>query len=192
MLDRHGRPLMPCHPARARRLLAIGRAAVAHPTPFVIRRKDRTAASSEVAGVEVGIDPGGRATGISVFQTTLPGRVGLVSIEVQHRGQAIQEKIVQWAPVVAIHQELGSFDLQKMQNPEISGVEHQHGTLAGFETREYLLAKFDRTCGSFNVRTKDGCAQGISHRYCTILQRADGWGWSQQSEGVANAVQQPA
>jgi hypothetical protein len=29
---------------------------------------------------------------------------------------------------------------------DLQGVEYQHGTLAGYQTREYLLAKWDRTC----------------------------------------------
>ncbi len=33
-----------------------------------------------------------------------------------------------------------------MQNPEISGVEYQQGTLLGYEVREYLLEKWGRTC----------------------------------------------
>ena len=42
--------------------------------------------------------------------------------------------------------ELVKFDLQKMQNPEISGIEYQQGELAGYEVREYLLEKFNHTC----------------------------------------------
>ncbi|MBV8667379.1 MAG: HNH endonuclease, partial [Burkholderiaceae bacterium] len=38
------------------------------------------------------------------------------------------------------------FDLQQMQNPEISGVAYQQGELAGYEVREYLLAKCGRQC----------------------------------------------
>ncbi|MBV8229902.1 MAG: RRXRR domain-containing protein, partial [Planctomycetaceae bacterium] len=49
-------------------------------------------------------------------------------------------------PVAALSQELVKFDLQKVQDPEISGVAYQQGTLAGSELREYLLEKFDRTC----------------------------------------------
>jgi hypothetical protein len=33
-----------------------------------------------------------------------------------------------------------------MENPEIEGVEYQQGTLAGYETREYLLEKWGRQC----------------------------------------------
>ena len=50
------------------------------------------------------------------------------------------------APICAIRQERVRFDTQLMRNPEISGVEYQQGTLAGYERREYLLEKWDRTC----------------------------------------------
>ncbi len=50
------------------------------------------------------------------------------------------------APITAISQERVRFDTQIMQNPEISAVEYQQGTLAGYEVREYLLEKFHRTC----------------------------------------------
>ena len=50
------------------------------------------------------------------------------------------------APVSAISQELVRFDTQAMQHPEIAGVEYQQGELAGYEVREYLLAKWNRTC----------------------------------------------
>ena len=42
--------------------------------------------------------------------------------------------------------ELVRFDMQKIQNPEISGVAYQQGELMGYEVREYLLEKWDRTC----------------------------------------------
>jgi len=32
-----------------------------------------------------------------------------------------------------------------------------------------------RKSGSFNIKTKEGTVQGISHRYCKLLQRADGY-----------------
>ncbi|MDT9236954.1 RNA-guided endonuclease IscB [Limnospira sp. PMC 917.15] len=58
------------------------------------------------------------------------------------------------APVGRITQELVRFDLQLMENPEISGVEYQQGELQGYEVREYLLDKWGRTCaycGAQNV-----------------------------------------
>ncbi|MFN7853068.1 MAG: RNA-guided endonuclease IscB, partial [Dolichospermum sp.] len=50
------------------------------------------------------------------------------------------------APIEAISQELVRFDMQLMANPDIQGKEYQQGTLAGYETREYLLEKWGRQC----------------------------------------------
>jgi len=50
------------------------------------------------------------------------------------------------APITAISQELVRFDTQALQNPTISGVEYQQGTLHGYEVREYLLEKWQRKC----------------------------------------------
>ncbi len=55
-------------------------------------------------------------------------------------------RIRKLCPVIAISQELVRFDLQQMENPEISGVEYQRGELFGFEVKEYLLAKWGRKC----------------------------------------------
>jgi 5-methylcytosine-specific restriction endonuclease McrA len=56
------------------------------------------------------------------------------------------ERVRRWCPVGALSLELVKFDTQLMQNAEISGVEYQQGTLAGYEVREYLLEKFGRKC----------------------------------------------
>jgi len=53
---------------------------------------------------------------------------------------------MRYAPITDISMELVKFDTQAMQHPEISGVEYQQGTLAGYEIREYLLEKWSRTC----------------------------------------------
>ena len=50
------------------------------------------------------------------------------------------------APVRRIDMELVKFDMQIMQNPDISGVEYQQGELVGYEVREYLLEKWGRKC----------------------------------------------
>ncbi len=55
-------------------------------------------------------------------------------------------RMMRYCPITAISQELVKFDLQKMENPEISGVEYQQGTLQGYEAREYLLEKWKRQC----------------------------------------------
>ncbi|NER52962.1 MAG: HNH endonuclease [Symploca sp. SIO1A3] len=55
-------------------------------------------------------------------------------------------RIRKLCPVTAISQELVRFDLQQIQNPEISGVEYHRGELFGFEVKEYLLTKWGRKC----------------------------------------------
>lgn len=55
-------------------------------------------------------------------------------------------KLRQYAPIGAISLELVKFDTQKLQNPEISGVEYQQGELFGYELRAYLQEKFHHKC----------------------------------------------
>ena len=50
------------------------------------------------------------------------------------------------APISSISVEAVRFDMQKLENPEISGIEYLQGTLAGYEVREYLLEKWGRHC----------------------------------------------
>ncbi|MEV7341607.1 RNA-guided endonuclease IscB [Streptomyces sp. NPDC093544] len=97
-MSKEGQPLMPCHPARARELLGKGRAVVARQIPFTIRLRDRTLAESEVDGVQLRIDPGSKGTGLALTDekketnargATVTLRRGLVSIELQHRGDQI-------------------------------------------------------------------------------------------------------
>lgn len=74
---------------------------------------------------------------------------GWLAPSLQHRvdtSMAWVGRLRRWAPVVALSSELVRFDMQLMQNAEISGVEYQQGSLAGFEVRQYLLEKFGRQC----------------------------------------------
>ncbi|GET40094.1 RNA-guided endonuclease IscB [Microseira wollei] len=56
------------------------------------------------------------------------------------------ERLRRVARVAAISQELVRLSLQLIRNPDIQGKEYQQGTLAGYETREYLLEKWNRQC----------------------------------------------
>lgn len=56
------------------------------------------------------------------------------------------KRLTKLAPITAMSQELVKFDLQCMENPEISGSEYQQGALAGYDLREYLLQKWNRQC----------------------------------------------
>ncbi|ANH92454.1 HNH endonuclease [Streptomyces sp. SAT1] len=216
VLDRNGCPLMPCHPARARRLMAGGRAVVVKTAPFVIRLKDRVAESSEVSGVAVRIDPGSKGTGIAVTADVecsdrgsgevTTSRRGLHATELQHRGAQIHKsmrqradhrrrrrganlryraprflnrsrpkgwlapslqhrvdttlstvaRLTRWFPVTELHVERAAFDTAAfgLDRGGPNSVEYQQGALAGYEVRQYLLEKWDRSCaycGAKNV-----------------------------------------
>ena len=204
VLDKAKRPLMPCTPKRARKLLAAGRARVHRLFPFCIRLVDRRIEQSAVQPLRLSLDPGSKTTGLAISRiaevTDAEGVVEPVIhivflMELAHRGRAILESLharaamrrrrrssrryraprfanrtkpkgwlppslqhrinttTTWvtrfrrlAPITHLAQELVRFDMQLMQNPDISGVEYQQGTLAGYEVREYLLEKFQRVC----------------------------------------------
>lgn len=202
--DRKHRPLMPCRPARARRLLKSGRARVVRLFPFTIRLVDRLLEDSSVQSVLVKIDPGSRQTGVALVRADEKAHHhALFFVNLVHRGESIRDaltarrncrrrrrgnlrhraprflnrtkpqgwlppslrhrvdtatawvaKLVKLAPVTGIVEEFVKFDTQKLQNPEISGIEYQQGTLFEYEVREYLLEKFGRKCvycGAENV-----------------------------------------
>ena len=74
---------------------------------------------------------------------------GWLAPSLQHRVETTLtwvNKFIRFAPIGSIVQELVRFDLQKLENPEISGIEYQQGELAGYEVREYLLNKWNRQC----------------------------------------------
>ncbi|HEQ78190.1 MAG TPA: paclitaxel/taxanoid biosynthesis susceptibility protein TS1, partial [Euryarchaeota archaeon] len=56
------------------------------------------------------------------------------------------EKLKKIPPVIKITIEVASFDTQKLQNPEITGVEYQQEELQGYEVREYMLEKWKHKC----------------------------------------------
>ena len=73
----------------------------------------------------------------------------------QHRVEVVMtwvERLQRYLPITALSQEIMRFDTQKLQNPEISGVEYQQGTLHGYEVREYLLEKWSRKCAYCGAR----------------------------------------
>nr|WP_255528690.1 RRXRR domain-containing protein [Methylobacter sp. BlB1] len=67
----------------------------------------------------------------------------------QHRVESTMSwvnRLRRWMRGDSLAVERVKFDMQKMQNPDILGIEYQQGELAGFEVREYLLEKWGRQC----------------------------------------------
>jgi 5-methylcytosine-specific restriction endonuclease McrA len=202
-LDYNKKPLMPCHPARARKLLKKGKAAVYRRYPFTIIMKRRV--GGDLQPIEIKFDPGSRTTGIALVGHFDRGSEVIWAGNLNHRGYQIKKdlnsrrarrssrrnrktryrqarfnnrrrpkgwlppslrsrvlNVKNWmlklaarlAPLTQIAVETVRFDTQKLQKPEISGVEYQQGELAGYELREYLLEKWGRECaycGAKNV-----------------------------------------
>jgi 5-methylcytosine-specific restriction endonuclease McrA len=74
---------------------------------------------------------------------------GWLAPSLQHRVETTMtwvNRFIKLCPIGSIVQELVRFDLQQIENPEISGVEYQQGELLGYEVREYLLNKWNRQC----------------------------------------------
>jgi 5-methylcytosine-specific restriction endonuclease McrA len=95
---------------------------------------------------------------------------GWLAPSLMHRVLTIEtwvKRLCQFAPIAEIRQELVRFDMQQMENPEISGVQYQQGTLFGFEVREYLLEKWGRKC---TYCSKEGVPLQVEH----IISRAKG------------------
>lgn len=208
VLSNSKKPLMPCHPARARALLRDRQAAVYRRMPFTIILKDRS--DGDLQPLELKVDPGSRTTGIALVGEYKRGKRVLFAAKLSHRGQAVKDalesrrslrrsrrarktryraprflnrtrpkgwlppslmsrvgnvqswahKLIRFSPLAAIAVETVRFDMQKLENPEISGVEYQQGELLGYEVREYLLEKWGRKCA---YCAKEGVPLEVEH-----------------------------
>jgi len=214
VVDKNGKPLMPCSPKRCRELRATGRTRVYRLKPFTIQLIDRE--GGETQEIEYKVDAGSKTTGLAlVGKFERQGNVVLWAANLQHRGHLIKDalqsrvaarrsrrsrktryrkprfakvklmarkrpegwlppslmsrvnnitnwlnKLMKYVPVTKIVSELVRFDLQKLVNPEISGIEYQQGTLQGYEVKEYLLEKWGRACVYCG---KDGVPLQVEH-----------------------------
>jgi 5-methylcytosine-specific restriction endonuclease McrA len=84
VVDAHKRPLTPCSPCIARKLLEAGKAAIFRRYPFVIILKKEVDAIPEP--ITLKIDPGSRVTGFAL----LKGNSVIYGAELTHRGLAIR------------------------------------------------------------------------------------------------------
>lgn len=60
------------------------------------------------------------------------------------------KRLQRWTPVSMLAIERVKFDMQKLSNPAILGLEYQQGTLFQYEVKEYLLEKWDHKCAYCN------------------------------------------
>ena len=88
------RPLMPCHPARARKLLKKGRAVVWRMAPFTIMMLDRTASNCEPnQPMILKVDPGAETTGIALLMNRKGQLEVIWAANLKHRGSFIKSRL---------------------------------------------------------------------------------------------------
>jgi hypothetical protein len=92
VLDKNREPLMPCHPARARKLLKNGRARVFRRYPFTIILTDRE--GGDVQPVALKVDPGSRTSGLALVADFQRGKRVIWAAELTHRGQQIKDALL--------------------------------------------------------------------------------------------------
>ena len=84
---------------------------------------------------------------------------GWLAPSIQHKVDShlkLVEKIYQILPISKIIIETASFDIQKIKNPEISGIEYQSGEQLNFwNVREYVLFRDNHTCQHCKGKSKD-------------------------------------
>ena len=94
VLDKDRKPLMPCHAAKARKLLKKGKAAVFRRFPFTIILKERTREASAIQDVLVKVDPGSKSTGLAVVRKDEKNlHHALAFICLNHRGSKIRDAL---------------------------------------------------------------------------------------------------
>lgn len=92
VLDKNKNSLMPCHPARARKLLSKGKASVFRHMPYTIILNERE--GGDMQPIEVKTDPGSKTTGICLVGLFKRGAEVLWAMELNHRGQAIRDDLL--------------------------------------------------------------------------------------------------
>lgn len=92
VIDKNKKPLMPCHPARARELLKKGKAAVFRRYPFTIILNYEVEPDNQPIAFKV--DPGSRTTGLALVADFKRGKQCIWAGELSHRGQTIANSLL--------------------------------------------------------------------------------------------------
>ena len=87
--------------------------------------------------------------------------------------QSVVNNIIEWSkrfmryvPVGFITVESVKFDMQKMENAAVEGLEYQRGTLFDYEVKEYLLEKYNYSCVYCGVKNVPFEKEHVIPRSC--------------------------
>ena len=199
VLNKHGLPLMPCSPARAKKLLKSGKAKVVKTNVFTIKLLGGSAGYKQ--NIVAGMDSGSKnlatsavTNGKVVYQSQTQLRINVHSKMEQRamyrrnrrgrktryrkprfnnrkrsdgwlapsvlskvnshlREKGFMESIL---PITYWKVELAAFDIHKINNLSVSGVEYQNGSQKDFyNTKQYVLFRDGFVCQHCKGKSKD-------------------------------------
>ncbi|MCO5190572.1 MAG: RNA-guided endonuclease IscB [Anaerolineae bacterium] len=190
------KPLMPTHPARARKLLKSGRAAVYHLYPFTAILKDRE--DGEAQPIALKVDPGSRGTGIALLKQKGNALLLLWAANLMHRGLQIRAALDKRR----MHRRSRRSRKTRYRKPCFNNRRRQAGWLApSIESRwrnivawakkpmsccpitsiEVESVRFDtqllRNPDISGVEYQRGTLHGyeVNRKYCQLVQKMDGY-----------------
>lgn len=206
VLSLEGTPLMPCSPAKARKLLKAQRAGVVTCYPFTIRL--HFVCENKVQDVKMGIDSGYENIGYSCISASKELASGTVVMDgktserlterrMYRRGRRnklwyrkprflnrkkkegwlppstqrrydthlkIITQLKKLLPITSVTIEVASFDIAKIENPDISGTDYQQGDMYGYQNmRSYLMAREKGCCQLCRKPFSKGVPSHIHH-----------------------------
>lgn len=200
VLNKQGKPIMPCKEAKARKLLKQNKAKIVKHEPFTIQLLFDC--ENQTQDINLGIDAGSKHIGVSattekqvLYEADVELRNDIVNklssrretrrtrrsrlryrsarfnnrIKSKHKGwlaPSIEQKInthiqvikhlYEILPITKLIVETAQFDIQKINNPEISSEEYQKGEQLGFwNVREYVLHRDNHECQNCHGKSKD-------------------------------------
>ena len=99
VLDATGRPLAPCSPGKARKLLKRGQAKPCRRWDvFTIQLQSKIVPAENIGQSAIAVNPGPKHTGIAVFRQKPSGqRIPLLALAIHHRGREVKKRMKQRA-----------------------------------------------------------------------------------------------
>jgi len=205
VISKEGEVLMPCKPAKARKLLLAGKAKIVKMHPFVIQLTFEC--DNQVQDVSLGVDSGYGNIGFSAVSEKRElisgtvvlddktsarlteksmyrrgrrnklwyrkprflnrGKAGSLPPSVKRRYDAHLKLIREIKAVLPVSKttiEVANFDIQKIENPDISGKEYQQGDMYGYQNmRSYLMAREKGKCQLCKKEFTKGQPSHIHH-----------------------------
>ena len=213
VLNKRGKPLMPCSARKARMLIKKGEAKAVKNYPFVIQLTRAT--GEQVQDCFLGIDSGYKNVGFSVITEKKEIVAGTLILDQKTSERLTERKMYRrnrrnrlwhrkprfnnrkkpegWLPpstqrrfdthIILINRlkkllpiknvvvEVGNFDIQKIENPDITGIQYQQGSLFEYQNmRSFLMSREHGKCQLCGKEFSKDNGSHIHH----IISRKDG------------------